>query len=85
VSLSNPNPLKIKFYLNFIILMFFFATVNFSDDKDGLISNDEGPVIGKGGHVIESRGSVDLQKDGSNRESSPLHSNKKGPVSGKDL
>ena len=55
------------------------------DDKDGLISNDEGRVIGKGGHVIESRGSVDLQKDGSNRESSPLHSNKKGPVSGKDL
>ena len=42
-------------------------------------------MIGKGGHVIESRGSIDLQKDGSNRESSPLHSNKKGPGSGKDL
>ncbi|VDI62137.1 Hypothetical predicted protein, partial [Mytilus galloprovincialis] len=53
------------------------------DDKDDLISPDEGPVIGKGGHVIEARGSVDLQK--SKGESSPLSHNKKGSASGKDL
>ena len=41
--------------------------------------------MGKAGHVIESRGSVDLQKTGSKGEESPLHSREKGTASGKDL